>query len=29
MHQHGVTLFLVFLVNIKFISKETFVMPVQ
>ncbi len=29
MHQHGVTLFLVFLVKNKFISKETFVMPVQ
>jgi hypothetical protein len=29
MHQHGVTLFSVFLVKIKFISKETFVMPSQ
>jgi hypothetical protein len=28
-HQHGVTLFLVFLVKIKFISKESFVMPAQ
>jgi hypothetical protein len=28
-HQHGFTLFLVFHVKIIFISKETFVMPVQ
>jgi hypothetical protein len=28
-HQHGVTLFLVVLVKIKFISKETFGLPVQ